>query len=76
MEGRPSDNCVGGETAELNTDESGTFRMQRMQFRSERFECNEYNSLVNPVWPTGSPAQVSEPLTNLAEHPLVMPSTH
>lgn len=35
MEGRPSDNCVGGETAELNTDESGTFRMQRMQLRSE-----------------------------------------
>jgi len=27
-------------------------------------------------WPTGSPAQVSEPLTSLAKHPLVLPSTH
>ena len=27
-------------------------------------------------WPTGSPAQVSRPLTSLVEHPLVLPSTH
>ena len=27
-------------------------------------------------WPTGSSAQVSEPLTSLAEHPLVLLSTH
>ena len=27
-------------------------------------------------WPTGSPTHVSEPLTSLVEHPLVLPSTH
>ena len=27
-------------------------------------------------WPTGSPAQASEPLAGLAEHPLAMPTTN
>jgi len=36
----------------------------------------KHRAAARTYWPTGSPAQVSEPLTSLAEHPLVLLSTH
>ena len=39
-------------------------------------DCDAIGQLVNGCWSTGSPAQASEALAGLVEHPLVLPSTH